>query len=314
MKLLVTGARGFVGRHVTSYLQSKGHKLIATDQTNTEANGDVADHGFVFAELKKLDFDAVIHLAAVADIRRTIEDPYTCFRVNSFGTLNLLELSRLKGVQRFIYASSANVYGVRPPLPVTETTTLDPRAPYDRSKVVAESFVRNYHQHKGLPTVILRSWLLFGEYDIHTRAIPRFVTACLDGDPLPLFNGGRDTTDPYHALNYAHAVDLALSSQTAIGEVFNVGTGRELSIRELAEKIKELTHSDSKLQLLPPRTSLEAEPMRSYPSVKKITEALGYAPVVSLDEGLRRTIEWIRTLQIRPAKVPEDPRSVSHKP
>lgn len=298
MKLLVTGGHGFVGRHLVAYLRSKGHQPIATDLTGTEVNGDVSDDAFVFSELKTLDFDGVVHLAAIADIKKTLEDPYSCFKVNSYGTLNLLELARLKGVQRFIYASSANVYGVPTALPVTEATPFNPRAPYDHSKAVAERFVQLYHQHKGLPIVILRSWLLFGENDLSTRAIPRFTTACLRGEPIPLYNGGRDTTDPYHALNYAHAVELALNNSAAVGEAFNVGTGHEVTVKQLAEKIKMLTHSDSEVKLLPPRTPLEAEPMRSYPSIDKIARMLGYAPIISLEEGLRRTIEWIRTQEI----------------
>lgn len=292
MKLLVTGANGFVGRNIVPYLRKRGHVILTTDLDSGEVRGDITNKGFVLETLKKQDFDSIIHLSAVADVRKCMEDPHRCYEVNSFGTLNLLELAVRKRVRRFIYSSSANVYGIPLELPVNETTPFNPRTPYDDSKVISEDLVRTYGKHKGLPFVILRSWKLFGEHDVPTTAVSRFILACLKGDRIELYNGGRDTTDPYHIENYCIAVQLCLEKEEAVGRAFNIGTGNEVSIRQLAEIIKSLTKSDSEVVDLPPRTAAESQPMRSYPSIDKIRKALGYEPLVGIEEGLRRTIRY----------------------
>ena len=295
MRILITGSRGFIGRNLSNYLGEKGYEVIGVDVAEgADIRLDVSDYGECSKKLLPLEFDAVIHLAAIVSIPKSLDDPHRCFEVNSFGTLNMLEIAARKKVHRFIYASSANVYGVPVELPVTERTPLNPRTPYDYSKVVSEKLIECYSKVRGVKAVIFRNWKLFGEYDVETTAIPRFIKACLRNEPLTLYNEGRDTTDPTYILNFCHAVELALKKDEAVGEVFNLGTGNEVSIRELAEKIRELTGSSSELQLLPPRTEAEKEPMRSYPSIEKIRKILGYEPIVSLEEGLRRTIEFYR--------------------
>jgi nucleoside-diphosphate-sugar epimerase len=231
----------------------------------------------------------------MVNIPKSLADPYGCYRINCFATLNLLNMAAEKKIQRFVYASSNNVYGPPRRLPVKEEDSYNPRSPYDYSKVVAEHFVKSFNQHKNLPTVILRSWNLFGPHDQPTRAVPRFITACLANEPIPLYNGGRDADNFYHVNNYCEAATLALSSPEAVGEVFNVGTGQETTVRQLAEIVKQITGSRSKLQILPPRTSLEAKPRRTNPSIAKIRRVLGYKPVLGLREGLDQTSQWYRT-------------------
>ncbi|MGI0091138.1 MAG: NAD-dependent epimerase/dehydratase family protein [Nitrososphaerales archaeon] len=295
MRVLVTGINGFVGKHLSSYLKSKGFEIIGLDITEgADLKGDIADRTFVFDTLAKQNFDAVIHLAALADIKKTTEDPYSTYRVNCFGTLNMLELSALKGVERFVYASSANVYGVPADRPATEATPFNPRLPYDYSKVVSETLVRSYHTHKKLKTSITRSWLLFGEWEPQTRAVPRFVRACLANQKIPLFNSGRDVTDPTYARNYGRVAELILTKDEAVGEAFNVGSGNKMSIREIAEQIKRMTNSSSELELLPPRTEFEKDPQISYPSIEKLRKKLGFEPIASFDEGVSRVVSWIK--------------------
>jgi nucleoside-diphosphate-sugar epimerase len=199
-----------------------------------------------------------------------------------------------KKIQRFIYASSNNVYGPPKKLPVKEEDPYNPRAPYDYSKVVSEHFVKSFCLHEQVPTVVLRSWNLFGPHDQPNRAVPRFIKACLANEPIPLYNGGRDADNFYHVHNYCEAARLALTSPKTEGGVFNVGTGQETTVRRLAMLIKEITGSSSKLEMLPPRTPLEAKPRRTRPSISKIKRVLGYRPVVELRDGLEQTLEWYR--------------------
>ncbi len=295
MKVLVTGVNGFVGKHIARYLRGKGFEILGLDITKgADVVGDIADSEFVFDVVAKLDFDAVIHLAALADIKRTVEDPYTTYKINCFGTLNLLEVASRKNSSRFLYASSANVYGVPADRPATEVTPFNPRLPYDYSKVVAEMFVRSYGIHKKLNVTITRSWLLFGEWEPQNRAVPRFVRACLANHKIPLFNGGKDITDPTYAENYGRVAELILTRDEAIGEAFNVGSGNKMTVREMAERIKKITDSSSDLDLLPPRTEFENEPQISYPSIEKLRRSLGYEPIVSFDEGIARVVNWVR--------------------
>jgi len=295
VKVLITGSEGFVGRHLVEYLTKRGYDVIRVDKSgDAEIKVDVADSNDVFAKLSNLGFDAIVHLAAIADIPATLRDPYTCYRVNCFGTLNMLELASRENIARFIYFSSANYYGAPSKLPVEESDPPNPRTPYDYSKVVSEYFVSSYHVNRGIPTVVLRPWKVFGEYEQENKVVPRFIKACLKNEPIPLYNEGKDATDPCYVENLCYAVELCLTKEEAIGDVFNVGTGNKVSIRELAEIIKRLTNSSSELKLLPPRTEAEKNPQISIPSIEKIRRKLGYVPKVSLEEGLRRVIEYWR--------------------
>lgn len=294
MKVLVTGASGFVARHVIEHLSANGHEPITTDVVGPVNTGSITDKSFVLEELGRLEFEAIVHLAGIADLRKTIENPHLCFEVNSYGTLNMLELAARKNVERFVYASSANVYGAPKRNPVSEDAPFQPRVPYDYSKVAAESFVMGYHSSTGLPVAITRSWLLFGEYDAPTRAVPRFIRSCIKNEPIKLFNAGRDTTAPTHAANYGKLVVELLEKQAAVGQAFNFGGERVVSISELAELIKKMTGSKSELMMLPPRTEAEAEPQISYPSTEKISKLLGYTYEVNLEKGLNLTVEWVR--------------------
>jgi len=298
MNVLVLGSNGFVGTNLTQYLRKRGFKTINVDVSlPASICTDISKKEQFFSDLKEVEFDAIVHLASITNIRDTIDNPYRCYNINCVGTLNVLEIASQRGVKRLIYASSANVYGLPLELPVKESTPFNPRTPYDYCKVISEYLVQSYCLHRGLPATILRSWKLFGEHDSPQSAVSRFIVSCLKNESIPLFNSGRDTTDPYHVENYCYAIELCLTMNEAVGEAFNVGTGNELPIRQIAEIIRNMTGSRSELQLLPPRSALESEPMRSYPFIEKIERILGYRPVVTLEEGLKRTIDfWSKSI------------------
>jgi nucleoside-diphosphate-sugar epimerase len=295
LRVLVTGSQGFVGRHVMSYLAGHGFETIGTDvAAGADVVGSMVDMSFVKDKLSSLEFDAIVHLAGIADLKKTIEDPYSCYQVNCFGTLNALELALWKGVKRFTFASSANVYGAPMKNPVAEDDPMDPRVPYDYSKVVAESLAMSYYRTKGVPVSITRAWLLFGEFDHPSRAVPFFIRKFLDNEPVGLFNSGKDVTAPSHTMNFAKLVASILTNDAAVGQAFNFGGAESLSIKDLAERIKRLTNSRSELRMLPPRSPAEAQPQVSYPSTEKMKRLLGYDYELTLDEGLRRTIDWLK--------------------
>ena len=284
-----------VGRNLVSYFEQSGVGVIPTDLAGWEVSGDLLDRTFVFSKLGGLDFDAIVHLAAITELKKTIEDPKLCFEVNCFGTLNMLELASRKKVTRIICASSANVFGAPRTNPVPEDAPFAPRVPYDYSKVICENMAMSFFKSKGLPVALTRSWLLFGAYDQPTRATIRFIRSCLHDEPLTLFNEGRDKTSPSHAINYAKLALTILRSDRANGQAFNFGGERPVTIRELAETVIALTGSKSRLVLAPPRTELERDPQISYPALGKVKALLGYSHELSLEQGLQRTIDWVKS-------------------
>ncbi|MEM4560193.1 MAG: NAD-dependent epimerase/dehydratase family protein, partial [Candidatus Caldarchaeum sp.] len=293
LRVLITGARGFIGRHLTEYLSSRGFEVVGADVSDGPGlRLDVTENDAVLKMFEDIHPEACVHLAAVADIAESLRNPYRCFSVNCVGTLNILEAARRLGLSRVVVFSSANYYGAPEKVPVVETDPPAPRTVYDFSKVALEQAVWSYHRNHGVPAVVLRPWKAFGEYEPVVKMVPRFITSCLENKPIPLYNGGADITDPYHVDNLCHAVQLCLTNEKAVGEAFNVGTGGAVSVRQLAEKIKQMTGSSSELQTLPPRTPAESKPMKSIPSIEKISHAIGYAPRVSLEEGLRRVINY----------------------
>ncbi|MEM0381575.1 MAG: NAD-dependent epimerase/dehydratase family protein [Nitrososphaerota archaeon] len=289
--VLITGSQGFIGRSLREYLEKRGYSIIGLDISDgAEIKANILSLDDILMSLREYRPGNIVHLAAVSNPTSCRVDPHNCLNTNVIGTVNMLEAARRLGVERFIYLSSANVYGSHPPLPVSEESPLAPRTVYDYSKVIAEKCVESYNRVYGVPTVVFRSWKVFGEYDSPQSAVSRFIDACLKGGEIILYNGGRDVTDPYHVDNLGRAVELALSREEAVGEVFNIGTGNAVSIRELAGLIKKLTASSVTIREAPPRSAEEAEPMISYPSIEKIKRLLGYTPIVGLEEGLRRQI------------------------
>ena len=158
--------------------------------------------------------------------------------------------------------------------------------------------MRSYSIHKKLKIAITRSWLLFGEWEPQTRAVPRFVRACLADQKIPLYNSGQDVTDPTYARNYGRVAELILTKEEAIGESFNVGSGSKMSIREMAERIKKITNSSSELELLPPQTEFEKDPQISYPSIEKLRKKLGFEPIVSFEEGVAKVVELDKAIRV----------------
>jgi nucleoside-diphosphate-sugar epimerase len=152
----------------------------------------------------------------------------------------------------------------------------------------------SYFKTKSVPVAMTRAWLLFGEFDHPSRALPFFIRKFLKNEPVGLFNSGKDVTAPSHAANFAKLIAKILEKDAAVGQAFNFGGAETLSIRDLAGRVKRLTNSSSDLQMLPPRSPAEAEPQVSYPSTEKMRRLLGYEYELSLDEGIRRTIDWIK--------------------
>ncbi|MCS6979921.1 MAG: SDR family oxidoreductase [Flavobacteriales bacterium] len=314
-KILITGGAGFIGSHlVEKCLQEKAGLVRVMDNFSTgfRANleGLSAFPAFELLEGDIRDFetcrracagvDIVFHQAALGSVPRSIQDPLTTHAVNADGFLNMMHAAREAGVRHFIYASSSSVYGDNEDLPKREEKTGNPLSPYALTKALNEKYAEVFHRCYGFRSVGLRYFNVFGPRQDpqgpYAAVIPRFIFRCLAGDPLEIYGDGSIERDFTYVDNVIHANLLSLQDEKLPGcTVFNVGCGTSASILSLAQKVKALYEeatgqpSRSDIEFCPPRPG---DILRSEASIENIRSRLGYEPLVSMDEGLRRTLRW----------------------
>lgn len=304
-RCLVVGGGGFLGSHLVPRLIEEGHTVIVQDIKPPDASLTAPDLNIEYRwksilDSKHHDFDGVdhvLHIAAQADVPLAISSPAYTAMINIGGTLSLLDAALAHNSQeklRILYLSSENVYGRVPPekLPITEEELIKPVNAYAVSKVAAEGYCMAYSGQYGLDCVILRSSTMYGERSRLKQVIPIFISRALKNEDITLEGDGTQTRSLNYVGNVVDAILLALHRGRS-GEVYNVASGVETSIKSLAEKVIGLTGSSSKIVYAPWRPG-ERE-LRLNLSIEKAKRELGYTPKVGLDEGLARTIAWIRS-------------------
>lgn len=311
MRILVTGAAGFIGSHVTRALLLDGHEVVGLDDLSTghrhnlpegEArwrflHGDVRD--FDACETAARGATAVVHLAGRNSVPRSIAEPRSAIEVNVGGGLNLLEAARAHGVARFVYASSSSVYGADPSLPKTEQQLRHPLSPYAASKASFEHLAQAWSASWGLQTVGLRFFNVFGPRQdpagAYAAVVPRFVTAALDRE-RPLIHGdGSFTRDFTYVDNVVRAVGLAIDSPpTTSGAIVNVACGGRVSVLDLWRSVAKEAGFDGDPRFGPARAG---DMPHSQADIREARRLLGFEPVVSFEEGIRRTVQWYRAVR-----------------
>jgi len=304
---LVTGAAGFIGSNLAESLLAAGESLVLLDNFSTGKReniapfeqarvieGSIADLQTCREAVQGVDY--VLHQAALPSVPRSIEDPIASNDTNVAGTLNLLVAARDAGVKRFVYAGSSSVYGNSPTLPKVETMPTNPLSPYAIQKLTAEQYCKTFHDLFGLETIVLRYFNVFGPrqdpQSQYSAVIPKFINAML-ADESPVINGdGEHSRDFTYIDNVVHANRLACEApDVAAGEVYNCACGERLSLNELAGTIKEISGANAEV------THGSARPgdvEHSLANIDKARKRLGYAPRVSVREGLEKTVEWYR--------------------
>jgi CDP-glucose 4,6-dehydratase len=309
---LVTGAYGFIGSALVRGLLQRGVgvTVLRRDATprstllieNLEARvnvvtGDATDSSLVERALADYEVDTVFHLAAQTIVGTARRSPLTTWEVNVGGTWTMLEACRRLGVQRVIVAASDKAYGDSDDLPYREDTALQPRYPYETSKAAADLIARSYWPTLGVPVATTRFANVYGGGDLHrSRLIPEVVDAVLAGRRPIIRSDGtpeRDLLFVDDAVAAYLAVADALDGEGARGEAFNAGCGRSYAVREVAELICRIAGSD-----VEPDIQGQAIPYREidrqYVDSSKLHGLTGWQPRVSLEEGLRRTVDWYR--------------------
>ena len=306
---LVTGGAGFIGSHITDRLIKEGVRVRILDNLST---GNIANVNLELTEFIKGDItdeevlkkaldgvDIVFHEAAQINPAKAVEEPLYDFKVNAEGTVKLIIHSLRANVKRFIMACT-NTYGDAEVDEMKEDlSTLAVRrsllSPYAASKVCAEAYLKVANDELGLPTVRLRYFNVFGPRQLpksECGVIPIFVQNAFAGKPLYIFGDGTYTRDFVYVDDVVDANLLAVKNGNVCGGVFNVGTGVEISINKLAEKIKQIANSEVPII----HTHLRAaDCRRSKADLTESREILGFDPKVEFEEGLRRYVQWYRS-------------------
>jgi dTDP-glucose 4,6-dehydratase len=309
MRVLVTGGAGFIGSnfvhywlerhpddHVVVYdlLTYAGNRenLSTVEERVAFVQGDICDGELAETTLREHDVDVVVNFAAESHNSLAVVDPTRFFRTNVLGTQTLLDASRAAGVRRFHHVSTCEVYGdlaLDTDERFTEESPYRPRTPYNASKAGADHAVRAYHETFGLPVTITNCSNNYGPYQFPEKVIPLFTTNALDDEPLPMYASTQNKREWLHVLDHCEAIDLVLQKGRA-GETYNVGSGVEATIEEIADRVLELTGKSASLKTIVP--DRPGHDRRYVLDATKISEELGWAPCRGFEDGLAETVSW----------------------
>jgi dTDP-glucose 4,6-dehydratase len=309
MRLLVTGGAGFIGSnfvhywlerhpddHVVVYdlLTYAGNResLAPVEERIVFVEGDICDRELAEATLRENETEVVVNFAAESHNSLAVVDPTRFFRTNVLGTQTLLDASRATGVERFHHVSTCEVYGdlaLDTDEVFTEESPYRPRTPYNASKAGADHAVRAYFETFGLPVTITNCSNNYGPFQFPEKVIPLFTTNALDDEPLPMYASTQNKREWLHVLDHCEAIDLVLRDGRP-GETYNVGSGVEATIEEIADRVLELTGKPASLKKIVP--DRPGHDRRYLLDASKIRDELGWTASRGWDEGLAETVAW----------------------
>jgi UDP-glucose 4-epimerase len=313
MAVLVTGGAGFIGSHLIDYyLERTEHRVLVLDNVSTGREGNLSASNrleFVEGDVRDADLieglversDLVYHLAAAVGVERVVESPLESLRTNVQGTENVLDAAARDGTPVFV-ASSSEVYGKSPEVPFSESDdrvvgpTSVPRWGYANAKALDEFYALAHHEENDLPVVVGRFFNTVGPRQVgeYGMVVPTFVEQALAGDPITVYGDGTQTRCFTHVQDAVEAIHELMNTPEATGDVFNIGSSQPVSINELAERVLEITGSDSPIEHIPFEEAFGEdfeEPTRREPDVSKLRETIGWAPETSLDRILEDVVE-----------------------
>ena len=308
MKALVTGAAGFIGSTLTERLLADGARVVGLDCFTDYYSRDIkernlagprAQSGFAFVESSIADADLarlldgvthVFHLAAQAGVRKSWGQDFSVYTVNNVeATQRLLEASCGRPIERFVYASSSSVYGDRAPIPMREDALPQPVSPYGVTKLAAEQLCYLYHVNYGLPTVALRYFTVYGPRQRPDMGFHRFLRAAIRGEAITLFDDGEQTRD-FTFVGDAVAATAAAGKQGTPGAVYNIGGGSRVSVNHVLELVGRISGCPVSIRREPAQ---KGDMRDTYADTSRARRELGFAPSVSLEEGLKAEHQWL---------------------
>jgi UDP-glucuronate 4-epimerase len=321
MNFLVTGGAGFIGSHVCERLLLSGHSVWAFDDLNdfydpqlkrrnlrelqTLAKpfefiyGDLTDPQALEELFGSVKFDQVIHLAARAGVRPSLEEPALYQRVNVEGTVNLLEAGRRARVRKFVIASSSSVYGVNSKVPFSEEDPIfHPISPYAASKLACEALGHVYHHVYGLDIVMLRLFTVYGARQRPDLAIHKFARLMQAGQPVPVFGDGSTARD-YTFITDTVAGILACTEREFGYEIYNLGESETVTLNRLLELLEAALGKKAIIDRKPPQPG---DVPLTCANISKARQQLNYQPKVKIEQGIPRFVEWFRQSLEVPSK------------
>jgi UDP-glucose 4-epimerase len=311
MKSIVTGGAGFIGSHLVDQLLNIGHEVIVLDNFSTGRREnlehvqnkinlvecDLAIKGDWVKYFKGVDW--VFHLAALADIVPSIQKPEAYFNVNVNGTYNVIEASKHSGVKKVIYAASSSCYGIPDNYPTSETANIQPQYPYALTKRIGEELVLHWAQVYQLPAVSCRFFNVYGTRSrtsgTYGAVFGVFLAQKLAKKPMTIVGDGTQTRDFTYVTDVANALVTAANSDK-IGEIYNIGSGKTVSINKLVELL------DGEKLNIPKRPG---EPDCTFADISKIKSHLNWAPKVSIEEGVKLVLDNIEYWRNAPVWTPD---------
>jgi dTDP-glucose 4,6-dehydratase len=309
VRLLVTGAAGFIGsnfvrywveRHPDDHVVGLDLLTYAGDPRNLDGlsvrlvEGDIGDPDLVERALAEEEIDTIVNFAAESHNSLAVLDPSRFFRTNALGTQTLLEAARRRGLARFHHVSTCEVYGdlaLDSDESFTEESPYRPRTPYNASKAAADHAVRAYFHTFELPVTITNCANNYGPRQFPEKVIPLFLTNALDDRELPLYASTQNRREWLHVDDHCRAIDVVLE-RGEVGETYNVGSGVERSIEEIADLVLGLTGKPESLKTIVP--DRPGHDRRYLLDSSKLRRELGWQPEISFEDGLGSTVEWYR--------------------
>ncbi len=313
-KILVTGGAGFIGSHIADELIAGKHSVRIADDLSTGNllnieglenkieffQGDISKKEFVEKAMEGVD--CVFHEAALTSVAESFKFPAKTWDINIKGTKLLLNTAEKLKVKRFIFASSAAVYGNSPKLPKKEEMSGAPTSPYGNSKSMAEIATIDSFRKFKLKSVALRYFNVYGPRQSPTSeysgVITKFLSKMMRGERPTIYGDGKQTRDFIYVDDVVQANILAMDKKEAVGEVFNVGTGTQTTLNELVDTINEILGTSIEPVYEPAR---QGDIRFSYADISKAKKMLGFEPKYSLKEGLKKTIEWFKKQDVNTA-------------
>jgi UDP-glucose 4-epimerase len=305
MKILVTGGAGFIGSHLVDLLLISGHQVRVLDNLSTGdlgnlslnqphlsfIQGDIRDPAAIATAVEGID--AIVHLAAVASVQASVADPQGTHQVNLVGTLNLLEAARRTGIKRFVFASSAAVYGDVKTLPVAEDIPLAPLTPYAADKLSSEYYLDFYRRQHDLDPVIFRFFNIFGPRQDpsspYSGVISIFLEHIFSGRSLNVYGDGCQSRDFVYVTDLVSLLRRAVEQEKISSRTMNVGNGKGTNLNQLIEYLQQISGKELTVNYLPPRLG---DIRHSLADNSILCQQMNYACRFPVKEGLRLTYEW----------------------
>jgi len=306
---LVTGGAGFIGSHLVRALLERGDAVRVLDDFSTgyRANldavrddielieGSICDLNLTTKAMQGVDF--CFHQAAIPSVPRSISDPWYSNRVNVEGSLNVFLAARDAGVRRVMYASSSSVYGNAATMPLVESFPREPISPYGVTKATMEMYAHTFSDLYDIDIVGLRYFNVFGpRQDIlsdYAAVVPIFLNHMTKGERPPVFGNGLQSRDFSYVQNIVHANLLAADAETAIAGVYNIACGAPVTVCDLVAMLNDILGTALEPDFRPERSG---DILNSHANISKARDAFGFAPVVTVQDGLVPTVEWFRDL------------------